>query len=74
MKSDSKAKPIGDQYGKGVVFYLKDDTVVGILLWNVFNKMQIARKVRSLNCSMALDGWIGSVHGFVLDIERWKAA
>ena len=36
----------GEQYGKGVVFYTRNDTVVGLVLWNVFNKMPIARKVR----------------------------
>ncbi|XP_032886265.1 apoptosis-inducing factor 1, mitochondrial isoform X6 [Amblyraja radiata] len=35
----------GDDYGKGVIFYLRDKVVVGILLWNVFNRMPIARKV-----------------------------
>lgn len=34
-----------DEYGKGVVFYLRDDIVVGVLLWNVFNRMPVARKV-----------------------------
>lgn len=34
-----------DDYGKGVVFYLRDKVVVGIILWNVFNRMPIARKV-----------------------------
>ncbi|XP_041358113.1 apoptosis-inducing factor 1, mitochondrial-like [Gigantopelta aegis] len=34
-----------DDYSKGVIFYLKDKTVVGIVLWNVFNKMPLARKV-----------------------------
>ena len=34
-----------ENYGKGVIFYLKNDIVVGILMWNVFNKMSIARKV-----------------------------
>lgn len=34
-----------DDYGKGVVFYLRDEKVVGILLWNVFNRINIARKV-----------------------------
>lgn len=32
-------------YGKGVVFYMRDDRVVGMLLWNVFNKIPIARKI-----------------------------
>lgn len=30
---------------KGIIFYLKNDTVVGIVLWNVFNRMSIARQV-----------------------------
>ncbi|XP_040178739.1 apoptosis-inducing factor 1, mitochondrial isoform X4 [Rana temporaria] len=35
----------GESYGKGVVFYLRDNVVVGIVLWNVFNRMPIARKI-----------------------------
>ncbi|ELV11891.1 Apoptosis-inducing factor 1, mitochondrial [Tupaia chinensis] len=35
----------GEDYGKGVVFYLRDKVVVGIVLWNIFNRMPIARKV-----------------------------
>lgn len=37
-----------DDYGKGVIFYLRDKVVVGIILWNVFNRMPIARKVSYL--------------------------
>lgn len=40
------ALPQKDDYGKGVIFYLRDKVVVGIILWNVFNRMPIARKVR----------------------------
>ncbi|KAH8023277.1 hypothetical protein HPB51_011720 [Rhipicephalus microplus] len=36
----------GDDYDKGVVFYLRDDgVVVGIVLWNIFNRMSVARKI-----------------------------
>ncbi|XP_065345633.1 apoptosis-inducing factor 1, mitochondrial [Cloeon dipterum] len=35
----------GEDYGKGVIFYLRDDIVVGIILWNVFNRMSVARQV-----------------------------
>uniref|UniRef100_A0A8D0CLZ1 Apoptosis-inducing factor 1, mitochondrial n=1 Tax=Scleropages formosus TaxID=113540 RepID=A0A8D0CLZ1_SCLFO len=35
----------GEEYGKGVIFYLRDKVVVGIILWNVFNRMPIARKI-----------------------------
>ncbi|KAG8188183.1 hypothetical protein JTE90_019461 [Oedothorax gibbosus] len=34
-----------DKYNKGVVFYLRDDIIVGIVLWNVFSKMQVARQI-----------------------------
>ena len=34
-----------DDYGKGVIFYLKDDKIVGVLLWNVFKAIPIARQV-----------------------------
>lgn len=37
--------PQKDNYGKGVIFYLRDKVVVGIILWNVFNRMPIARKI-----------------------------
>lgn len=35
----------GENFGKGVIFYLRDDIVVGIVLWNVFNRMSIARQI-----------------------------
>jgi len=41
----------GEQYGKGVVFYLREKKIVGVLLWNVFNKMPIARKIIKENKS-----------------------
>lgn len=34
-----------DKYGKGVIFYLNDDVVVGVVMWNVFTKMSVARKI-----------------------------
>lgn len=34
-----------EDFGKGVVFYLRDDIVVGIVLWNIFNRMSTARQV-----------------------------
>ncbi|XP_011330996.2 apoptosis-inducing factor 1, mitochondrial [Ooceraea biroi] len=38
-----------EDFGKGIIFYLRDDVVVGILLWNVFNRMAIARRVLTGN-------------------------
>lgn len=34
-----------DEFDKGVVLYLRGERIVGILLWNVFNRINIARKV-----------------------------
>jgi programmed cell death 8 (apoptosis-inducing factor) len=34
-----------EDYGKGIIFYLRDKIVVGVLMWNVFNKMAIARQL-----------------------------
>jgi len=47
------AKPVAAQpivkddedYGKGVIFYLRDNKIVGFVLWNVFSKMPIARRI-----------------------------
>jgi len=36
---------LGDDYGKGVIFYLRKDIVVGIVLWNIFSRMHIARRI-----------------------------
>lgn len=35
----------GEDYGKGIIFYMRGKQIVGIVLWNVFNRMAIARKV-----------------------------
>jgi len=34
-----------EDYTKGVIFYLRDSVVVGVVMWNVFNKMPIARQL-----------------------------
>ncbi|KAJ2945324.1 hypothetical protein O0L34_g9412 [Tuta absoluta] len=33
------------RYERGVVFYLREQRVVGVLLWNLFNRMHVARQV-----------------------------
>ncbi|XP_028570579.1 apoptosis-inducing factor 1, mitochondrial isoform X1 [Podarcis muralis] len=43
--SSLQAPQQGEDYGKGVIFYLRDKVVVGIVLWNIFNRMPIARKI-----------------------------
>ncbi len=51
---DSKLKTVsvwngmessGDEFEKGVVYYLKDRKVCGILLWNTFGKIDKAREI-----------------------------
>lgn len=42
---DKQEVQLKDDYNKGIIFYLKNETVVGIVLWNVFNRMHIARQV-----------------------------
>lgn len=49
----------GDDYGKGVIFYLRDKVVVGIVLWNIFNRMPIARKVGAYQSSYRKMGGAG---------------
>lgn len=44
VKSMDKPKKHED-FEKGVVFYLRDEVVVGIVLWNIFSRMSIARRV-----------------------------
>lgn len=34
------------RYERGVVFYTREKRVVGVLLWNLFNRMHVARQVR----------------------------
>ncbi|KJE94219.1 programmed cell death protein 8 [Capsaspora owczarzaki ATCC 30864] len=34
-----------NDYGKGVVFYLRENKVVGILLWNIFGQIPTARRI-----------------------------
>jgi len=43
--SENAAIQDGEDYGKGVIFYLREKKVVGVVLWNVFNRMSIARRI-----------------------------
>ncbi|KYM89656.1 Apoptosis-inducing factor 1, mitochondrial [Atta colombica] len=52
-KKKDKVKPEQStkykDFEKGVIFYLRDDAVVGIVLWNIFNRMSLARRVLAGN-------------------------
>lgn len=45
-KSEAESQSAQDDYGKGVIFYVRDNVVVGIVLWNIFNRMSVARQVK----------------------------
>lgn len=42
---DSSPSPSPASYDKGVVFYLKDRKIVGILMFNLFNRVNLAKEV-----------------------------
>ena len=44
-KQVSKMSYDKEEFQKGVIFYLREQIVVGVLLWNMFGKMPLARKV-----------------------------
>lgn len=44
---EKDCEPIPENYEKGVIFYMQEERIVGILLWNVFNRISIARKILS---------------------------
>lgn len=47
VQAASKPSDEKEDFSKGVVFYLRDDKIVGIVLWNVFNRINTARAVIS---------------------------
>lgn len=48
-ESDSQIDPKQisgkEEFEKGIVFYLKNDIIVGVLLWNLFGRLSIARRI-----------------------------
>lgn len=56
-----------EDFGKGVIFYLRNSEVVGMVLWNVFGKMPIARKVRHNSDTLTVNVYfcLGTVVTFV---------
>lgn len=45
VNSASNEPSANDDFGKGVIFYLRDEKIIGIVLWNVFNRINTARAV-----------------------------
>ncbi|KAI9203982.1 uncharacterized protein BJ171DRAFT_507245 [Polychytrium aggregatum] len=47
-RGPAEQDPSKEDYGKGVVFYIsKEKKIVGILMWNIFGKAPVARKIIS---------------------------
>lgn len=44
IQSSDTEQPV-PSYGKGVVFYLKERKIVGILLFNLFNRVSLAKEI-----------------------------
>lgn len=42
------------RYERGVVFYVRERRVVGVLLWNLFNRMHVARQVRTVCSTLSI--------------------
>lgn len=49
VRAATNDEEVTDDFSKGVVFYLRDEKIVGIVLWNVFNRINTARAVVSQN-------------------------
>ena len=46
QKTSEDEKTTENDFGRGVVFYLNDDNKIqGILMWNVFNRVRLARRL-----------------------------
>ncbi|XP_055546277.1 apoptosis-inducing factor 1, mitochondrial [Wyeomyia smithii] len=45
LAAAAKKEEENDDFNKGVIFYLRDEKVVGVVLWNIFNRIGTARKI-----------------------------
>ena len=45
MPSQEEMSQIPTNFSKGIIFYMRNKNVVGVILWNVFNRIPIARRV-----------------------------
>ncbi len=43
--ADSHSDEKSEEFGKGIVFYLKNEKIVGVLLWNLFGRTPIAQRI-----------------------------
>ncbi|KAJ9072868.1 hypothetical protein DSO57_1022687 [Entomophthora muscae] len=44
-----ESEDVSQRYEKGLVFYFKEDRLVGVMLWNLFGKVDLARQLIRLN-------------------------
>jgi len=52
-----------EKYKKGVLYYLKEERVSGVILWNVWDKVDEARKIISLPAPIKRSDLIGKIKG-----------
>lgn len=52
-----------EKYKKGVLYYLKEDRVSGVILWNVWEKLDEARKIIGLPAPVKGSDLIGKITG-----------
>ena len=52
-----------EKYKKGVLYYLKEDRVSGVILWNVWDKLDEARKIIGLPAPVKGSDLIGKITG-----------
>lgn len=45
VQAATNNEEVPNDFSKGIVFYLRDEKIVGIVLWNVFNRINTARAV-----------------------------
>ena len=52
-----------EKYKKGILYYLKEERVSGIILWNVWDKVDEARKIIGLHAPIKARDLIGKITG-----------
>ena len=62
-----------DDYSKGVVFYMREKKVVGVLTWNCFGKMDLAREVTTHQLLISMCSSLQNVYPQMIAGEATKA-
>ena len=71
--SDIKVEPgANEKYEQGIVFYMDKNRVVGVVTWNIFGKIPIARQVSSFVSYFCVFGCVYLLYGFMQYIRYGK--